>query len=229
MQNPDKLFGRLSNRMFQMAAFLAYCWDNNYHFFVQDEKYFKKYEAQIRQLYGEGIDQRNKGYVGIHVRRAKNPINPEEPAYSENPFYNNLMHHQHEDMSDNYYVKAMAMFPNYKFKIFSDDPWWCKEQKIFKDCEFADECNKCVKSINPSGNVVIQCSNGGWYNHQKTDVEDMNEMASCEHNIIANSSFSWWAAWLNPNPDKIVVAPAKWFSNPEDEKFIGIPPEWIRI
>jgi len=205
MVNPDKIFGRLSNRMFQMAAFLAYCWDNNYHFFVQDEKYFKKYEAQIRQIYGDGIDQRNKGYVGIHVRRAKNPINPEEPAYSDNPFYENLMHHLHEDMSDNYYVRAMNYFKEKgynKFLVFSDDLDWCKNSPIFKDCEF------------------------GYYG---SDVNDLNEMASCEHNIIANSSFSWWAAWLNPNPDKIVIAPKQWFSNPEDEKFIGLLPTWIRL
>jgi len=206
MVNPDKIFGRLSNRMFQMAAFLAWCWDNNIHFFVQDEKYFKRYEQEIRKLYGEGIDQRNKGYVGIHIRRAKNPINPDEPAYSENPFYANLMHHLHEDMSDNYYVQAMNYFKEKgynKFKVFSDDIKWCSEQDIFRECEF-----------------VI----GG------TEITDMNEMASCDHNIIANSSFSWWAAWLNPNPDKIVVAPKQWFANPEhDKQFIGIPKEWIRI
>lgn len=208
MVNPDKIFGRLSNRMFQMAALLAYCWDNGYHMFVQDEKYFKKYEKEIRQIYGDGIDQRNKGYVGIHVRRAKNPINPDEPAYAENPFYENLMHHLHEDMEANYYFRAMGYFrhlgQSLKFKVFSDDIEWCKKQLIFKadDTEFVE---------------------GG------TEISDMNEMASCEHNIIANSSFSWWAAWLNPNPNKIVIAPKKWFSNPEDEKFIGIPNIWIRI
>lgn len=202
MVNPDKIFGRLSNRMFQMAAFFAYCWDNNTHFFVQDEKYFKRYEKQIRELYSEGIDQRNRGYVGIHVRRAKNPINPQEPAYSENPFYVNLMHHLHKDMSGNYYVRAMALFPEYKFKVFSDDIEWCKQQEIFKGCEFVE---------------------GG------TEISDLNEMASCEHNIIANSSFSWWAAWLNPNPNKIVVAPKQWFANLENEKFIGIPEIWKRI
>lgn len=209
MVNPDKIFGRLSNRMFMMAALLSYCWDNNYHFFVQDEKYFKKYEPQIRQLYGEGIVKYEIGGVwpvAIHVRHAKNPFNPEEPAYHENPFYENLMHHLHEDMSDNYYVRAMDYFkkldPNVKFLVFSDDIFWCQEQEIFKGCYFS---------------------------MSKTDVEDMNKMAGCQHNIIANSSFSWWAAWLNPNPNKIVIAPKKWFSNPEDEKFIGIPNTWQRL
>lgn len=216
MQNPDKLFGRLSNRMFQMAAHLSWCWDNDVHFFVQDEKYFKKYEAQIKQLYGDGIDQRNKGYVGIHVRRAKNPINPDEPAYSENPFYANLMHHLHEDMSDNYYVQAMNYFkkldPNLKFKIFSDDIDWCLKQEIFKGCVFSGYAYV-------TGTVM-----------EDPAVRDLNDLASCEHQIIANSSFSWWAAWLNPNPNKIVVAPKQWFANPEhDKQFIGIPNTWLRL
>lgn len=200
MVNPDKIFGRLSNRMFQMAAFYAWTKDNNIPFFVQDEKYFKKYEDDIRRLYGDGITYIDK--VSIHVRRAKNPINPSEPAYSENQFYVDLGHHLHEDMSDNYYVRAVAMFPSEKFLVFSDDIEWCKQSPIFRGCEFSEG---------------------------KSEIEDLNAMASCKSNIIANSSFSWWAAWLNPNPDKKIIAPAKWFSNPEDEKLIGIPDSWIRI
>lgn len=207
MINPDVIFGRLSNRMFQMAALYAYCRDNNYPIFVQDEKYFFKYKDEIIKLYSEGIDQRNKGYVGIHVRRAKNPINPNEPAYSDNPFYVDLGHHLHEDMSANYYVKAIEYFrnlnQNLKFKIFSDDILWCETQAIFlgEDMEFV----------------------------YGSEMDDLNNMASCEHNIIANSSFSWWAAYLNPNPNKIVIAPAKWFADPANEQFIGIPKSWIRI
>lgn len=200
MTNPDKIFGRLSNRMFQMAALYAYCKDNGYPIFVQNEKYFKKYENEIRTLYSEGIGFIDK--VSIHVRRAKNPINPNEPAYSNNSFYVDLGHHLHEDMNDNYYVRAMALFPGENFVVFSDDIEWCKQQEMFKGCSFAE---------------------GG------TEIEDMNLMASCKHNIIANSSFSWWAAWLNPNPGKTVIAPKQWFSNPEDEKYIGIPSSWTRI
>jgi len=199
MVNPDKIFGRLSNRMFQMAALYAWTKDNNIPFFVQDEKYFKKYENEIRQLYSDGIGSIDK--VSIHVRRAKNPINPQEPAYSENSFYVDLGHHLHEDMSDNYYVRAMAMFPNEKFLVFSDDIEWCKNSPIFKGCEF----------------------------YHGTEIEDMNMMASCKHNIIANSSFSWWAAWLNKNPNKKVIAPARWFADHNNDYLIGIPQSWTRI
>src|SRR3990167_290773 len=182
MVNPDKIFGRLSNRMFMMAALYAYCRDNNYPIFVQDERYFKKYENEIRQLFGDGIMPNSIDRVAIHVRRGKNPINPQEPAYSENPFYENLSHHLHEDMSDNYYVRAMALFPNEKFLVFSDDIEWCRNSPIFKGCEFI----------------------------HGSEIEDMNLMACCKHIIGANSSFSWWSAWLGDYEGRKIIFPAKW-------------------
>lgn len=58
------------------------------------------------------------------------------------------------------------------------------------------------------------------------DYEDLELMSSCQHNIIANSSFSWWGAWLNPNPQKIVIAPDPWFNNKKTEI---IPHGWIKL
>jgi len=60
-------------------------------------------------------------------------------------------------------------------------------------------------------------------------IEDFYLMSQCKHNITANSSFSWWAAWLNKNPDKQVIAPKKWFNNgPKDSEDL-IPASWLRI
>lgn len=60
------------------------------------------------------------------------------------------------------------------------------------------------------------------------DYEDMFLMSCCKHNIIANSSFSWWGAWLNNHPNKIVIYPKKWFSNRKNIKDL-VPFEWVGL
>ena len=58
---------------------------------------------------------------------------------------------------------------------------------------------------------------------------DLHLQSLCRHNIIANSTFSWWGAWLNPNPDKIVVGPAKWFKNDNLENPDIYPDDWVAL
>lgn len=193
MIKPEILTGRLGNKMFQIAYLYAQIKKGQIpDWYLQDPKYFEGCEEEIKQLFGQGIGYLSQ--VGVHIRRGKNPINPEEPAYSENKFYANLG-------ETDYYEKAMSYFPNDKFLVFSDDPEWCKEK--FKD------------------NPRVQVMDKG------DEIEDFNLLASCHSQIIANSSWSWWAAYLNPNPSKKIIAPLRWYADGVERT--KCPAEWIRI
>lgn len=93
------------------------------------------------------------------------------------------------------------------FCIFSDDIEWCKQQ-IGPLCQ---------------GVEVVYVD----WNKGENSYRDMQLMSLCKHNIIANSSFSWWGAWLNPNPKQIVISPNRWMS--EDIVNEPICKSWIRI
>lgn len=107
-----------------------------------------------------------------------------------------------------YYKQAVEIieeeteFPH--FFVFSDDIEWCKE--------------------NVKADKISYVSDGNM-----KDYEEMYLMAKCKHNIIANSSFSWWGAWLNQNPDKIVIAPKKWLNNPKINTDDIVPKTWLKI
>lgn len=91
------------------------------------------------------------------------------------------------------------------FFVFSNDINWCKQNIPLENVIWMDEISL----------------------PEHEDWVEMYLMSCCKHNIIANSSFSWWAAWLNKNPKKIVVAPKQWLKNVEKEEMC--PKEWIRI
>ncbi len=94
-------------------------------------------------------------------------------------------------LQKDYYDRAIATIraniSNPVFYIFSDDPAWCKQNFSDLGATFVD------------------------YNKGDDAFKDMLLMSSCRHNVIANSTFSWWGAWLNANPQKKVIAPLKWF------------------
>lgn len=108
-----------------------------------------------------------------------------------------------------YYKKAIELIsrqvPNPHYFVFSDEPEWVRDNL----------------EIAAPWTLVV-------HNRGADSYRDMQLMSLCRHHIIANSSFSWWGAWLNPKPDKIVVAPMQWFVNnrPTDDL---IPESWIRL
>ncbi len=91
-----------------------------------------------------------------------------------------------------YYQQALKtlreQLDNPTFFFFSDDIAWCKQTFADQEAVFID------------------------HNSGAQAYWDLLLMASCKHHIIANSSFSWWGAWLNPRPDKRVIAPQRWFT-----------------
>lgn len=110
-----------------------------------------------------------------------------------------------------YYLRALEKLKE-KIKtpelfVFSDDVVWCKENLRFDvPVHFVDHSHKGVKFSN-----YLQL------------------MTLCKHYIIPNSTFAWWAAWLNVSPSKIVVCPKKWFSDDTKDTSDLTPETWIRI
>ena len=109
-----------------------------------------------------------------------------------------------------YYRNAVAYLANrignhFHIMVFSDDIEWARQNLDFE---------QSMSFI--SGSTVMP-------------HEDLRKMASCDHHIIANSSFSWWGAWLNPSATKIVVAPKRWFVVPQLNDRNICPPSWERI
>jgi len=113
----------------------------------------------------------------------------------------------HGLLPTSYYKKAIqeieTKIVNPHYYIFSDDVNWCKSNLMFLKTNFTIVSDQKAKS---------------W--------EDMHLMSLCRHNIIANSSYSWWSAWLNTNLHKIVIAPSNWFVNNKTEI---LPSQWIKI
>lgn len=67
------------------------------------------------------------------------------------------------------------------------------------------------------------------HNDAAHNFEDLRLMSACRHHVIANSSFSWWGAWLNPRPDKIVIAPRRWFAQENLNDSDIVPKDWRRM
>jgi hypothetical protein len=109
-----------------------------------------------------------------------------------------------------YYSGAVRLirerFGDTRFFVFSDDLTWCRESLPLD-----------------STTVYVQGNDGD------RAFEDLRLMSLCRHHVIANSSFSWWGAWLNPNPNKVVIAPKHWFADPTIDTTDMLPAGWIHL
>ncbi|OGW69839.1 MAG: hypothetical protein A2036_01355 [Omnitrophica bacterium GWA2_50_21] len=110
----------------------------------------------------------------------------------------------------NYYARAVdyvvqRIVGDISLFVFSDDMEWAKDHLKFE-----------IPTFYVTHNLNKDC-------------EDLRLMRACKHNIIANSSFGWWAAWLNDNPDKIIIAPKKYFKDTTLTMTDWYAEKWVRL
>jgi hypothetical protein len=116
----------------------------------------------------------------------------------------------HGTCSLDYYLNCAGIIcehrKNVHFYIFTDDPKWTAENLRL-----------------PSAMTIVEG------NQDSQSHKDLQLMSACRDNIIANSSFSWWGAWLNANPKKMVLTPKCWFITPKHNTDDLIPDDWQQI
>lgn len=174
----------------------------------QTEKYFKAVKAELRKEFTL------KNPLSLHSKDIENEI-AKTNAVSIHVRRGNLVTNPvytvfHGFCSLEYYQDAIANIAKRvsspHFFVFSDDYEWAIEN---------------LKSSHYPFTYVK--------NEDEKNYEDLILMSRCKHHIIANSSFSWWGAWLNPNEDKVVIAPKKWFNTLKMDIRDIVPNAWIKI
>lgn len=176
-----------------------------YDGYWQSEKYFSMIRDKLLEAFEfPTLDGRNKELIEKLGHRKCASIHVRRGDYLNNALFKGLTDKQ-------YYVRAIDALLSQKdvdcFLIFSNDINWCRENLIDiigeREIEFVD------------------------WNTGEDSYRDMQLMSLCHYNVIANSSFSWWGAWLNKHDDKLVFAPKKWMN--VDKKLDIIPEDWIKI
>lgn len=196
--------------------------------YYQSNKYFSndvvkslKFVPSVKNEAETFIDNLRKDYdciVSLHVRRGDNVPNQRGRVIGGGEIGDIS---PHKVFTKEYIVKCIEHYEsicketcnNILYLVFSDNKIeinWCK-QYIFNDLSY---------------NIS--------YSIDHDDVVDLAIMSMCDHNVISPSSFSWWAAYLNKNPEKIIIAPDPWF-NPEHDHLKNanvddlIPTDWLRF
>jgi hypothetical protein len=193
---------------FYHKEFMSYPREAYLDGFWQSEKYFKASEKLIREDF---TFKKELGGLNRELAEKIAGVNSISMHVRRGDYVmNEQVLAYHGVCGVEYYRNALEAINEKNTKpelfIFSDDSEWCRQNlKFDANCVYVD--------------------------HNKGDQSyiDMQLMSLCKHNIIANSSFSWWGAWLNANPDKKVVAPAKWFNDPNAQTPDIYPESWIII
>lgn len=173
----------------------------------QSAKYFKPFESVIRRdfTFREQLSGQNAELAAEIANSQSVSLHVRRGDYVSDPKTGNVM----DVCSIDYYRKAISYTTKHVeqpvFYVFSDDIMWVRQNlPVNFPCVYID------------------------HNRQAESYRDMQLMSLCRHHVIANSSFSWWGAWLNPDPEKLVIAPTQWFRNGNDDRDL-IPDEWGRL
>jgi len=168
--------------------------------FFQSEKYFKDNRKEILEFINI------ETCIDLNKTKYKNLFeNKCTSIHVRRGDYLKYPNH-HPIQSKEYYLEGINMLKDKTdlFLIFSDDIEWCKE------------------NFNNFDNII--------YIEDEKDYIELYLMSLCDNNIISNSSFSWWGAWLNKNENKIVIGPKKWFGSEITNNTGDILPEnWLKF
>jgi len=177
------------------------------HGYFQSEKYFENLHSKITDLIRltHSCDRLQAAFE--QILSVENPValHVRRGDYVTNP----VVARKRSVCDLGYYKRAVdrlnSVVPNATVFAFSDDRIWVEKQ-LSKDL-----------------NIVLL--------DEFSTVADLMLMASCKHFIIANSTYSWWGAWLGEKKDSVIVAPSRWFSEPSLERnaIDVVPTRWIRL
>ncbi len=184
--------------------------DNSYlDGYFQCEKYFKDIREIILKQFTINQD------ISNYTKEIKNKIQNSQNSCSlhirRGDFVNSTNINIHGACDIEYYKKAIQYLEekvvNINYFIFSDDIEWVKENLAIQNAIYIDSKEKRIPH------------------------EDIYLMSLCKNNIIANSSFSWWGAWINRNENKIVIAPKRWFADDklENQSKDIVCESWVKI
>jgi hypothetical protein len=174
----------------------------------QSEEYFKDFAKQIRSdlHFSETMNEANVSLLKEISLSNSVGLHVRRGDYA-NDEKTNVYHGM---CSLDYYREAL--------RLISEK---CGKPDIFV---FSDDINLCRQNLTSTETMHFVTQN-----EAENTVMDMELMSACKHNIVANSSFSWWGAWLNANEDKMVIAPKKWFNVVDPFKSFRTPAKWVRL
>lgn len=197
MRSVRTQIGGLGNLLFKQAYIIGKCLDGEIpDVYVQDSKYWEKHRDAVKQYFSEGITKNNQ--VALHIRRGD---------------YLKADHFHIDLTKSDYYSRAIRYFPTDTFLVF------CKDNQG-KEQDLQDRV-----WVENYLNTIFENDRWEFAPFENTEVEDLNLMASCKSIIGANSSFSWWAAFLGNH--EAAIFPKEWFADRIQRT--ELIPSWILL